>query len=81
MGGCGMFRGAFVRLVHRRGTACEQCSRPRAPRDRRRAHAAIHHRGSDRRAAYRKNFLDNVPENARTLALARDWLGDTATIA
>jgi hypothetical protein len=26
--------------------------------------------------AYRRSFLDEVPENARTLALARAWLGE-----
>jgi eukaryotic-like serine/threonine-protein kinase len=28
--------------------------------------------------AYRKTFLENVPENARTLARARQWLGEEA---
>jgi hypothetical protein len=26
--------------------------------------------------AYRRSFLEAVPENARTLALARSWLGE-----
>jgi hypothetical protein len=26
----------------------------------------------------RKSFLENVPENARTLSLARQWLGEPA---
>jgi len=26
----------------------------------------------------RKTFLENVPENARTLSLARQWLGEPA---
>jgi len=29
--------------------------------------------------AYRKSFLENVPENARTLALARAWVGERET--
>jgi len=81
MGGCGMFRGAFVRLVHAEALHANS------------AHDRARHAIADARTrlftiadriaepAYRKNFLDNVPENARTLALARDWLGDTATIA
>jgi tetratricopeptide (TPR) repeat protein len=28
---------------------------------------------------YRKSFLENVPENARTLALAQEWLGGDST--
>jgi hypothetical protein len=31
--------------------------------------------------AYRQSFLDDVPENARTLALARTWLDDPAPSA
>jgi eukaryotic-like serine/threonine-protein kinase len=31
--------------------------------------------------AYRRSFLENVPENARTLARARQWLGEEATSA
>jgi hypothetical protein len=28
--------------------------------------------------SYKKSFLENVPENARTLRLARAWLGEGA---
>ena len=28
--------------------------------------------------AYKASVLENVPENARTLALARAWLGESA---
>jgi hypothetical protein len=31
--------------------------------------------------SYRTSFLDDVPENARTLTLARAWLGDAAPSA
>jgi hypothetical protein len=55
MGGCGMFRGAFVHLF------------------------AIADRIAD--PDYKTSFLENVPENARTLALARAWLGDTTPSA
>jgi hypothetical protein len=30
--------------------------------------------------AYRRSFLENVPENARTLSRARQWLGEQAAI-
>jgi tetratricopeptide (TPR) repeat protein len=76
MGGCSMFRGAFVRLaaaeaLHATG-----------------AHDAARHAIADARArlraiadkiadpGYRTSFLADVPENARTLALATAWLGD-----
>jgi tetratricopeptide (TPR) repeat protein len=76
MGGCGMFRGAFVRLAaaeafHATG-----------------AHDAARHAIADARArlgaiadkiadpGYKTSFLAHVPENARTLALATAWLGD-----
>jgi len=75
MGGCGMFRGAFVRLVH--AEALHAIG----------AHDAAHHaiagartrllaiadRIADRQ--YRTSFLESVPENARTLGLADAWLG------
>jgi tetratricopeptide (TPR) repeat protein len=32
-------------------------------------------------SAYRKTFLENVPENARTLARAQQWLGEEAASA
>jgi tetratricopeptide (TPR) repeat protein len=75
MGGCGMSRGAFVRLVHAEALHATG------------AHDAARHAIAEARArliiiadriadpAYKQNFLENVPENARTLALARAWLG------
>jgi serine/threonine protein kinase/tetratricopeptide (TPR) repeat protein len=75
MHACGMFRGAFVRLVHAEALY--------ATGDRERAHAAI----STARErlltiaekiadpVYRQTFLENAPENARTLELAKEWLG------
>jgi len=75
MGGCGMFRGAFVRLAHAEAlhaTGAHDAAR----------HAIAEARGrlftiADRIAGpdYKKSFLENVPENCRTLALARAWLG------
>jgi len=75
MGGCGMFRGAFVRLAHAEAlhaTGAHDAAR----------HAIIEARArlrtiADRivEPAHQKTFLENVPENSRTLALARAWLG------
>jgi eukaryotic-like serine/threonine-protein kinase len=75
MGACGLFRGAFVRLMHAEALhAAGQQERARAAiataRDRLFANAE---KIGD--PAYRKSFLENVPENARTVELAREWLG------
>jgi len=76
MGACGMFRGAFVRLAHAEALHATG------------AHDAARHAITEARArlvtiagriadpAYQKSFLENVPENARTFALARTWLGE-----
>ncbi len=76
MGGCGLFRGAFVRLAHAEALHATG------------AHDAAHSAIADARARlgaiaakipdpdYRTSFLESVPENARTLALADAWLGD-----
>ncbi|HEX8110512.1 MAG TPA: hypothetical protein VF516_22420, partial [Kofleriaceae bacterium] len=79
MGGCGMFRGAFVRLA--RAEALHASG----------AHDAARHAIADAQGrllaiadrigdpAYQHSFLHNVPENARTLTLVRSWLGETAS--
>jgi len=76
MGACGMFRGAFVRLRHVEALHATG------------AHAAARHALTGARArlftiadriadpVYKQSFLEVVPENARTLALARTWLGE-----
>jgi hypothetical protein len=74
MGGCGMFRGAFVRLAH-----AEALHATGAKDAARRAIAAARARlvaiaGKIADPGYRTSFLEQVPENARTLALARAWL-------
>jgi eukaryotic-like serine/threonine-protein kinase len=76
MGGCGMYRGAFVRLVH--AEAQHAAGAHAAARDAIAAARAHLVATADRIAdpAYRRSFLEDVPENARTLALAREWLGD-----
>jgi tetratricopeptide (TPR) repeat protein len=76
MGGCGMFRGAFVRLaraeaLHASGA---QDAARHAIADAREHLLTIADQICD--PAYQRSFLHNVPENARTLALARSWLGE-----
>ncbi|HEX7837467.1 MAG TPA: hypothetical protein VF469_08390, partial [Kofleriaceae bacterium] len=78
MGGCGMFRGVFVRLAHAEAlhaTSAHDAVR-RAIADARTHLLAIADKIPD--PAYRQSFVENVPENARTLALARAWLGGPA---
>jgi tetratricopeptide (TPR) repeat protein len=72
--GCGMFRGAFVRLTHAEALHATG------------AHDAARHAIADARArlfaiadtigdpVHKASFVEAVPENARTLALARAWL-------
>jgi hypothetical protein len=75
MGGCGLFRAAFVRLAHAEAlhacgahdAACVAIAQARA------RVLAIAGRISD--PGYRASFLAQVPENARTLDLATTWLG------
>jgi eukaryotic-like serine/threonine-protein kinase len=76
MGGCGLFRAAFVRLVHAEAlhaTGAHDAA-GRAIAEARTRLFAIAARIPD--PAYRQSFLESVPENARTLALARAWLGE-----
>ena len=73
MGGCGLFRGASVRLAHAEAlhatgahaAAIGAIARARAQL------LAVADAIAD--PGHRASFLDQVPENARTLALARDW--------
>jgi hypothetical protein len=81
MGGCGLFRGAFVRLAHAEAlhaTGAHDAAR-RAIADARGRLLAIADRIGD--PAHKHSFLHNVPENARTLTLARSWLGEPASDA
>jgi len=79
MGGCGMFRGAFVRLVHAESLhAMGAHDAARHAIAAARAHlVAIEGRIAD--PAYKQSFLESVPENARTLVLANAWLGEATT--
>ncbi len=76
MGSCGFFRTSFVRLAHAEaleaaGDHAAACTAIRGGRERL---LAIVNRIAD--PGYQKSFLENIPENARTLALAEVWLGD-----
>jgi hypothetical protein len=73
MGGCGMFRGAFVRLVHAEAleaTGASDAARAAIAEARARLLAIADKIGDP---AYRRSFLEDVPENTRTLALASAW--------
>jgi hypothetical protein len=96
IGGCGLFRGAFVRLVHAealRATGAHDAA-ARAIADARARLLAIADKitdpdyKADARARllaiadkitdpdYKASFLERVPENARTMALADAWKND-----
>ena len=78
MGGCGLFRGGFVRLVHAEAlhaTGAHDAARDAIAGARARLLAIA---GRIAEPSYRTSFLAAVPENARTLALARAWLGEPA---
>jgi hypothetical protein len=81
MGGCGLFRGAFVRLAHAEAlhaTGAHDTAR-RAIAGARARLQVIAEKIAD--PNYKASFLEDVPENARTLALANAWLGDAAQSA
>jgi len=72
-GACGMFRGAFVRLAHAEAlhaTGAHDAARHAIARARARLLAIADKIGDP---GYRTSFLADVPENARTLALAAAW--------
>jgi len=79
MAACGLFRGAFLRLIH------AQCLE--AAGDHEAAKLAIT-RAQDRLFViaakigdpeYLKSFFEGVPENRRTLELARQWVGSVSS--
>ncbi|HEX7837055.1 MAG TPA: hypothetical protein VF469_06300, partial [Kofleriaceae bacterium] len=75
--GCSMFRGAFVRLAHAEAlhaTGAHDAARAAIAQARAYLRAV-----ADKIAdpGYRVSFLEQVPENARTLALASAWLGES----
>ncbi|HEX8114958.1 MAG TPA: AAA family ATPase, partial [Kofleriaceae bacterium] len=78
MGGCGMFRGVFARLAHAEAlhaTGAHDAARRAIAGARARLFAIVDKIPDP---AYKASFLEHVPENARTLALAAAWLGDPA---
>jgi hypothetical protein len=75
MGGCGMSRGAFVRLARAEAlhaTGAHDAARNAIAEARTRLRTIA---GRIPDPAYKQSFLEDVPENARTFALARAWLG------
>jgi hypothetical protein len=78
MGGCGLFRGGLVRLVHAEAlhaTGDHGAARGAIAAARARLRAIA---GRIAGPSYRASFLEAVPESARTLSLASDWLGDAS---
>jgi len=78
MGGCGTFRGAFVRLAHAEAlhaTGAHEAARSAIAEARARLFTIAGRIGDP---ALKQSFLENVPENARTLALASAWIGEPA---
>lgn len=73
---CGFFRVASVRLAHAEAleAAGDHAAARTAIRVARDRLLAIADRIAD--PDYKKSFLENVPENARTLALASSWQGE-----
>jgi hypothetical protein len=81
IGACGFLKGAMVRLVHAEALhAAGEHEAARgaieSARARLRARAA---RIDD--PSFRQSFLEDVPEHARTLALAGAWLDEGAASA
>jgi eukaryotic-like serine/threonine-protein kinase len=75
------FKGAFVHLVHAEalhaaGKDADAAEKIAAARERLLAQA-----GKIADSALEQSFLENVPENARTLELARQWLGEPGAAA
>jgi len=78
MGGCGMFRGAAIRLARAEAlyaTGALDDARSAITDARARLLALA---GKVEDPAYRRSFLEVVPANVRTFARARAWLGEPA---
>ncbi len=78
MGACASFRGAFLRLVHAEcleAAGRHEDARTAIAKARERLHVNA---AKIQDPSYRANFLENVPENVRTMELSRQWLGDGA---
>ncbi|HWO26538.1 MAG TPA: protein kinase [Kofleriaceae bacterium] len=73
-GACGFFRGAFLRLVHAQcleATGDHETAKTAIAAARERLLVIAAKIGD---FEYRRSFLEGVPENRQTLALARQWL-------
>jgi hypothetical protein len=78
MRACGFFRGAFLQLVHAECLwATGDHVSAKAAIDEARARI-LENAEKIGDPEFKKSFLGNVPENARTLKLAREWLGEGA---
>jgi serine/threonine protein kinase/tetratricopeptide (TPR) repeat protein len=78
MGASAYGRGAFLRLTHAEcleATGNHDAARTAIAKARERLLANADKIGDP---AYRKSFLENVPENRKTLDLARQWLEESA---
>ena len=79
MGACSQFfRGAFLRLVHAEcleAAGNHEAAKAAIVGARVRLFTIANKIGDP---GYRKSFLENVPENRRTIELARQWLGEDA---
>jgi hypothetical protein len=76
VGGCSFFRGALIRLLRAESLHAvgdHAAAREAIAAARRRLLAIADTIGD---AAYRESFLERVPENRKTLTLARAWLGE-----
>ncbi|HWO22583.1 MAG TPA: protein kinase [Kofleriaceae bacterium] len=76
MGGCGMFRAPLVRLARAEAlhaTGAHDAARHAIAEARARLKAIADRIGDP---DFKQSFLEEVPENVRTLALARAWLGE-----
>ena len=74
VGGCAFFRGALIRLLRAEALDAlgDHAKAREAIATAQQRLLAIATRIDD--AAYRRSFLEGVPENRRTLDLARAWL-------
>ena len=78
LGACGFFRGQYLRVVHAESLAAageEEAARAAIAEARDHLFEQAATIGD---VDFRRSFLENVPENARTIDLARRWLGATA---
>jgi tetratricopeptide (TPR) repeat protein len=78
MAACGFFRGAFLRLVHAEclaASGAQEAASAAIARARDQLFVIAAKIGDPE---YRASFFDGVPENWRTLELARQWLGADA---